>query len=257
MLLKKKFFIFKNKSFTDFLLKKQFAKYVYTKFLICKTVSFAKKKIILLDNYLSEFNIKIKKKFRRLNFLFNLKSGNFLKSDLFIYKHSRLNFYFFISLGFKTYIKKNIYGNINNFKNLLLKSNLIFLFKSIRGGFLGFSNKIVGYLSKRNLIRSSENLFRYKKYCILQNATCVPYSLSFQKSFSYYNTGFTRNFGKSKSSFRNLIFKRFKFFFNFKKFNYIRFQQYFFLIIKFLNSKLVFNTYFYNFFFKLYKLLVK
>lgn len=257
MLLKKKFFISTNKSFTDFILKKQFAKYVYTKFLIYKTVSFSKKKIILLDNYLSEFNIKIKKKFRRLNFLLNLKSGNFLKSDLFIYKHSRLKFYFFISLGFKTYIKKNIYKNLNNFKNLLVKSNLIFLFKSIRGGFLGFSNKIIGYLSKRNLIKSAENLFRYKKYCLLQNVACLPYSIDAQKSFSFYNTGFTRNFRKSKNSFRNLIFKRFKFFFNFKKFNYTRFIQYFFFILKQTSVKNSFNTYFYNFFFKLYKLLLK
>ena len=49
MLLKKKIFIFKNQSFTDCLLKKQFVKYVYTKFLIYKTVHFSKKKIILLD----------------------------------------------------------------------------------------------------------------------------------------------------------------------------------------------------------------
>ena len=47
MLLKKKIFISTNQSFTDFILKKQFAKYVYTKFLVYKTVSFSKKKIIL------------------------------------------------------------------------------------------------------------------------------------------------------------------------------------------------------------------
>lgn len=257
MLLKKKIFISINHTFTDLILKKQFTKYVYTKFLIYKTVSFSKKKIILLDNYLTEFNIKIKKKYRRLNFLLNLKSGNFLKSDLFIYNHSRLKFYFFISLGFKTYIKKNIYLTLNRFKNLLLKSNLIFLFKSIRGGFLGFSNKIVGYLSKRNLIKSSETLFRYKKYCLLQNITCLPYALSAQKSFSFYNTGFTRNFRKSKNSFRNLIFKRFKFFFNFKKFTYIRLLQYFFLILKQASIKNNLNIYFYNFFLTLYKLLLK
>jgi hypothetical protein len=257
MQLKKKFFIFKNQSFTDFLLKKQFVKYVYTKFLIYKTVHFSKKKIILLDNYLTEFNIKIKKRFRRLKMLFDLKAGNFLKSDLFIYKHSRLSFYFFISLGFKTYIKKNIYINLITVKKLILKSNIIFLFKSIRGGFLGFSNKFIGYLSKRNLIKSAENLFRYKKYCILKNFTCMPYSFSFQKAFSYYTTGFTRNFGRSKTSFRNLLFKRFKFFFSFKKFNYLRFVQIFSLILKSIKSKNLLNICFYNFFLKLYKLLIK
>lgn len=256
MYLKKKTFIYKNHSFTDALLKKQFVKYVYTKFLIYKLANFSKKKILLLDNYLSEFNIKIKKKIYRLNFLSKLKSGNFLKSDLFIYKHSRLKFYFFISLGFKTYIKKNIHSNLNTLKKNLLKSTLIFLFKSIRGGFLGFSNKIVGYLSKRTLIKSVENVVRFKKYCLLQNGTYMPYSLSSQKAFIFYNTGVTRKFRRTKNFCKNLIFKRFKFFFNFKNFHYIRFIQHFFLILKQLNHKICFIKYFSNFFFKLYRLLL-
>ena len=85
----------------------------------------------------------------------------------------------------------------------------------------------------------------------------MPYSVSFQKAFSYYTPGFIRNFRKSKSSFRNLLFKRFKFFFSFKKFNYLRFVQIFFLILKSIKSKNLLTLCFNNFFLKLYKLLLK
>lgn len=257
MQLKKAFFIHQNLISTDFLLKKQFAKYIYTKFLVYKTVTFTKKKIILLDNYLNEFNIKIKKKFKRLNFLSRLQSGNFFKGDLFVYKHSKLSFYFFITLGFKTYLKKNIYLNLNNLKSLLKKSNIVFIYKSIRGGFLGFSNKICGYLSKHLLLKSKEKIIKYKRYCLLYNAVCLPYMSTNLKSFFFYNTGFTKNFRKIKNSFRKLIFKRFKFLFNFNTIYYKRSLLYYISILQTTTLKNNFNIYFYNFFLKLYKTLVK
>jgi hypothetical protein len=256
MLLAKKFFIHKKEpSFVEFLVKKTLTKYVYTKLLIYKTVTFSKKKIFLVDNFLNEFNIKIKKNFRRLNFLTKLKSGDFFKGNLFIYKHSKLSFYYFISLGFKTYIKKNIYLNLNSLKCLLKKSNFIFIFKSIRGGFLGFSNKICGYISKNILIKSKEKLLKYKKYCLLGNSTCLPFISTNAKSFFFFNTGFIKNFRKSKNSFRTLIFKRFKFFFNFNRPYYKRFLFYIISMFhRFFNKNL--NNYFYNIFLKLYKFLL-
>jgi hypothetical protein len=254
MLLYRKFFIHKKELiFLEFLLKKQFTKYFYTKLFIYKTINFSNYKILLVDNYLNEFTLKIKKKFRRLNFLIKKKSGSFLKGDLFIYKHSKLNFYYFISLGFKTYIKKKIYFTLNSLKFLIKNFNIVFIYKIIRGGFIGFSNKILGYISKNILVKSKEKIFKYKNYYLLQKITCVPFFSSNIKSFFFFSNGFIKNFRKSTN--RKFFFKRFKFLFNFNSIFYKRFILYFIALFK-NNNIQNFNNYFYNIFFKLYKFLL-
>lgn len=258
-MLKKKSFIFHNSVIYDnLLLKKLFVKFIYTKFLIYTVINRTKKKkIFLLENYLEKFSLKLKKKFRRLNFFFKLKSGNFLKGHLFILKHSKLKFYSFVSLRLKMYLKKKIYIALKNIKYFLKQSNLIFIYKSVRGGFLGFTNKISGYLSKQHVLQSTLSFFKYNKCFLLYNVSCVSYSLSNFKSLFFSHCGVLKNFRKRKKAPKTLIFKKFKFFFSLNFKYYKRLLRYiYFILLNFTSSKF-FKIYYTTLFFKVYKLILR
>lgn len=258
MYIKKSFNLHTLTLSNDLLLKKTFVIFIYTKFLIFKIIKFSKKKkIILIENYLNEFSIKLKKKFKRLNFFFKLTCGKFLNGNLFVYKHSKLKFYSFISLRLKMYLKKNIYIALKNLKFFFKKSNTIFIYKSVRGGFLGFSNSISGYLSKQLLLKSNLRVLKYKKYFLLNNIFCSMYSISNIKSFFFSNCGIIKNFNKKKYiSRRRLIFKKFKFLFTPNSTYYKRFLLRISFIINNLNYITLFKTYFNLIFLKLYKCLL-
>ncbi len=218
-----KFYLYKKISFNKILIQKIFSKYVYTKLLIISISNNLKyKSIIDLDNYFIEFSIKLKIKFKRLNFIFNLKLGKFLKYSIFMYKHSKLTSIFFVGARFNTYIKKNIYFALNNLKNTLDNLNLVFIYKNVRGGFLGFSNFILGFFSKKyfkqlkNFIKQKLNLLIYKKYFILLHIlSCLPYKYTNFSSIFLFNSGYIRTFQKikKKKKLRRFFFKRLKFFF--------------------------------------------
>lgn len=217
------FYLQKNLYFKKLLIQKIFTKYVYTKFLILAVFNISKyKSVLVLDNNFIELSFKLKKKFKRLKFLFRLKTGKFLKSNFFIYRHSKLPSIYFLSIHFNIYIKKKIYFSLNKLKSLLQQLNLVFIYKSIRGGFLGFSNNILGFFSKKYflklkfLIRKNFNLLMYKNYFILLNIiNCLPYKYTQISSLTTYNSGFIRNFQKikKKKTLRRFFFKRFRFFF--------------------------------------------
>ncbi len=196
------FYLHKKVSFKKILLQKIFTKYVYTKFLILATFNISKfKKTLILDNFFLEFTYKLKKKFKRIKFLSKKKMGSYVKGNFFLYKHSKLTSIFFFSIRFNTYIKKKIYFSLNNLKFLLKNLNLVFIYKNIRGGFLGFSNNILGFFSKKYFlklkvfIKRNFNLLIYKKYFILLNMlTCLPYKYTNYSTFFIYKSGFIRNF---------------------------------------------------------------
>lgn len=204
-------------------IQKIFTKYVYTKFLVLAVFKISKKKSILfLDNYFLEFSFKLKKKFKRLKYLFKIQTGKYLKCNFFIYKHSKLLSIYFISVRFNVYLKKKIYFSLNKLKFILQQLNLVFIFKNIRGGFLGFSNNILGFFSKIHFIKleyfikMNINLLIYKNYFILLDLiTCLPYKYSNISTFFFYKSGYIRNFQKikKKKTLRRFFFKRLKFFF--------------------------------------------
>lgn len=217
------FYLNNNISLKNILIQKLFTKYVYTKFLILTVFKISNKKLtIFLDNYFLEFSFKLKKKFKRLKYLFKIKSGKFLKCNLFLYKHSKLLSIYFLSVRFNIYLKKHIYFSLNKLKFFLQHLHLVFIFKNIRGGFLGFSNNILGFFSKNYFIRlqfyitNNINLLIYKKYFILVNLlSCLPYKYTNFSTLFIYKTGTIRNFQKikNKKTLRRFFFKRFKFFF--------------------------------------------
>lgn len=217
------FYLNKNISFNKILVQKIFSKYVYTKFLIFFIFKFSKYKTILgIDNYFLEFSISLKKKLKRLKYIFNLSKGKFLSCNIFLYKHSKISSIFFFGVRFNIYIKKKIYFSLYTLKYLLQNLNLVFIYKNIRGGFLGFSNNIIGFFSKKyfkkleNFIKKKLNLLIYKKYFILLHVlTCLPYKYTNYSSFFFFSSGYIRTFQKikKKKTLRRFFFKRFKFFF--------------------------------------------
>lgn len=210
MIVKKKKFLQSQFLSTEFLINKFFVKYIYTKFFCIATIPLKKKRLIVVDNYLNEFTLKIKKKFKRLQHFFKLKLGSSFKSDLFAFKHSKLKIFMFISVKFKSYLKKNLTNCLNSLKTLNQPLNTLFLYKSIRGGFLGFSNKLCGYISKTVLAHSKIKILKYKKYCIVHHFSTTPYFLANYKNFYFYNVGFLRNFRKVTFNLKHFFFKRFK-----------------------------------------------
>jgi hypothetical protein len=259
------FYLNNNISFKKILIQKLFAKYIYTKFLILASFKNSKRKsIFFLDNYFMEFSFKLKKKFKRLKYLFKINTGKFLKSNLFLYRYSKLTSIFFFSIRFHSYIKKSLYFSILKLKYLLQNLNLVFFYKSIRGGFLGFSNNILGFFSKKNFfylkffIKKNLNFILYKKYFILINIlNCIPFKDTNLSTIFIHNAGYIRNFQKiKKKSLRLFFFKRFKFNFLisslilkkkilfFRK-NFLNFKKY--------NSTKIFFFILKNFFFLFFK----
>ena len=216
------FYLNKNILFDKNIVQKSFSKYIYTKFLILAFFQISKHKSTLyLDNHYLEFSFVVKKKFKRLNYLFKIKTGKFLKCNIFIYQHSKLTSIFFLSIRFNIYIKKKIYFSLNKLKFILKQLKLVFIYKNARGGFLGFSSNILGFFSKKYFLKLKElksklNIVFYKKYCIFFHIlSCLPYKYTNYSSFFFFNSGYIRTFQKlkKKKTLRRFFFKRFKFFF--------------------------------------------
>jgi hypothetical protein len=218
------FYLNKNISFNKILVQKIFSKYIYTKFLILFIFKTSKyKSVLAVDNYFLEFSVLLKKKLKRLKYIYKLSLGKFLTCNIFLYKYSKLTSIFFLGVRFNIYIKKKIYFSLHTLKYILEQLNLVFIYKNIRGGFLGFSNNILGFFSKKyfkklkNFIKKNLNLLLYKKYFILLNIlSCLPYKYTNFSSFFFFNSGYIRTFQKikKKKTLRRFFFKRFKFFFS-------------------------------------------
>lgn len=250
------FYISKFIFFNNLLLYKFFCKYVYLKvLLIGRVFNFFKKKNYIFEDFFNFFNIyflkKKKKKYKKLGFFKKIKDASFLKCNFFIYKHSKLQIYKLETLSFKTYIKKNFYFSLKLLKTVA-SSNLLFIYKNVRGGFLCFSNKICGFISLKYLyfLKALKNsIIFYKRYFLFSSASLLSFSIINYKNFLQFNSGFTRNFSKIKNTLRRVFFKRFKFIFQLNSYYFYFFLKIFFLInsLNFFKKKI-----YYTFFFKLF-----
>lgn len=236
MYLKKNFWLHTLKDSTDLLLKKILVKYLYTKFLIYHCSTLPKKKLLLLDNYLNFFNIKVRKKRKYLKRFLRLKSSTFFKGDLFVFKHSKLKFHFFISIRSKLHFKKNLYFTLNLLKTELQQFNTLVVYKIIRGGFLAISNRIVGYVPKNLLFKSKKSFLKYKRYYLLRDMCCLTNQVSNLKSLTLYKRT-TSKMIKSKFKRSRFKSKKLKFLFNSTFFIYKKTLDFFYvlatLILKF------------------------
>lgn len=248
MILKKKFYLNKKALDLDFTLKRAFTKYLYTKFLITYIGVDEGVPLIYLDNFLARYVFNIDKSFTRLKFYAGLQSGKFLKAEVFLFKSLYTDKHLLFSFNFQAYIKKNIKKILNSLSITLFAANLVFFYKSIPGGFLGFSNKICGYISKKKFYKIKEKCLRYKRYYLVFNVLCAP-KLMTAPSFRFGPVSNLQNYTQRGIS------NRFTFIFNAKSVLLNSLLGKIILILK----KVLFtnlNNYFYNVFFKLYKLLI-
>lgn len=251
-----KFFDSFHYIFNNFLLHKFFSRIVYPKFLILKIFpqTQRKKHLFLVENYYESFVVYLKKKYKKLGFTSKFKPAFFYKAEVFIFKHSNLKYYNFVGLTLKTYIKKNIYLHLNLLKNSINKIQILFIYKSIRGGFLGFSNKISGFLPLKFFTIGKNNIRFYKNYFILISSLLTSFFNTHYARFFIFNSGFIRNFRKVKPHLRRFFFKRFKFIFCFKNFFFKKYATYFlksFSAFKTHNSLFVYFSIFFKLFFLL------
>lgn len=221
--------------FSNFFLQKFFSKFIFMKFLIIKKcLQRRRRKFIIIDNFFDCFIFCLKTKYKKLGLSSRLKTAFFFKTEFFIYKYSKLSNYSFTATILKTYIKKPIYLNLNKLKNSILSLGLLFIYKNIRGGFYGFTNKITGFLPTQYLLLLKPRLIFYKKYFLITNSACFPYTITKLPMFLYYDSGFIRNYSfikKDKKQLRHFFFKKFNFIFSFKKLFFKKYLQYFLRII--------------------------
>lgn len=244
------YFISNHFFFSNFFLQKFFSKFIFMKFLIVKRfLKRRHKKFIIIDNFFDCFIFCLKIKYKKLGLSHRLKTAFFFKTEFYIYKSSKLKDYSFTGTMLKTYIKKPIYLNLNNLKNSILRLGLLFIYKSVRGGFYGFTNKITGFLPTQYLVLLKPRLIFYRKYFIITNGSCTPYVITKLPTFLYYNASFIRNYNfvkNDKKQLRHFFFKKFNFIFSFKKLFFKKYLQYFLKIILLNpNLKLAQNVFFY------------
>jgi len=139
-------------------------------------------------------------------------------------------------------------------KNSLGKKQLFFIFKSIRGGFIGFSNKLCGFLPLNFFNINKKRILFYKKYFLFNSSLVDSFFNVNCPSLFFFSSGYIRNFNKIKKSLRHFFFTRFKFVFFFKNFFFKKFVKYIlrtFLRFNLYNSKIII----FSLFFKLFLLL--
>lgn len=239
--------------FRTFFLQKFFAKFVFMKFLIVKkALRQRKRQFLIIDNFFDFFIFSLKIKYKKLGFSARLKTAFFLKIEFFLYKNSKLNLHTFTYGILKTYIKKPIYFSLKNLKNSIFHLGLLFVYKSTRGGFLGFSNKISGFIPITYLRLLKPRILFYKKYFILIKSSCASYNITKFPMLLYYNSGFIRNynfFKKDKKYLRKFSFKKLNFIFSFKEIFLKKYLCYF--------SKIILKDFCKNFTFYFYSFLLK
>lgn len=201
-------FFFSKSTLQNIVINKYLSKYEYPKFLIrnnLKKVS----KTFLLDNYSELYDITFKKYIisARLRLL---KVGCSLAKNLFFYNNKNLLFYF-SSIGKK---KKNIslttslIGRLNTWSR---NNHIIYLYKIRRGGYLGLSKGIIGFIPKAYILVFKDNFIKYKKYILFYNFSGLK---SLNCNFSllkYSKINILKNFSNSSKKRRQLIFSKLKF----------------------------------------------
>ena len=206
-----------NFFFSKFNLSKIFiAKYlshnVYSKFLIHKFFLKPFKKVILIDNFTSQFFLIS----RILNPLYEkkiLKPGCTLSCNVFLYSHSKLYFLYFKGVGLKVNSNNLISIFYNRLKYLSVIKDSFFLYKIVRGGCFGFSKGIFGYISYSNLCLAKAKFLACTNYIIIYSAMGGNFLKSHFSTLNLVNGGYCHNFSRSSSKRRLLVLGQFKYIF--------------------------------------------
>lgn len=203
-------YFFSRSSLSKIALNKYFSQHLYTKFFIKDLVYHKYKKVVLVDNFNFNFFV-ISKTYRRMFKLFLLKPGCSLISDLFIYKHSKLHFYFFENIGLNNTPQKFVSSFLKRIKYWSDKKDFFFLYKIVRGGYFGFSKGIIGFIPKIQIKLYAGSFIVFKNYILLQNISGTTFTKSNFASLKIFTGKISYKFSRSSQRRRFFIASRFNF----------------------------------------------
>ena len=201
-------FFFSKSLLHDITINKYLSKYEYPKFLIRNTLK-KNPKFFLIDNYSELYEITFKKYITSMRSRL-LKVGFSLVKNVFFYCHKNLLFYF--SNAGKKKKKISLANSLVNRLNLWSSNNHItYIYKIRRGGYLGLSKGVIGFVPKAYVLVFKDNFIKYKKYVLFYNFSGLK---SLNCNFSllkYSKINILKNFNKSSKKRRQLIFSKLKF----------------------------------------------
>ena len=201
-------FFFSKSILQDITINKYLSKYEYPKFIIRNGLK-KTSKTFLLDNYSELYEITLKKYIISTRSRL-LKVGHSLVKNVFFYQHKNLLFYF-SGIGKKkksTNLTNSLVNRLNSWSS---NNHIVYLYKIRRGGYLGLSKGVIGFVPKAYILVFKDNFIKYKKYILFYNFSGLK---SLDCNFSllkYSKINILKNFNKSSKKRRQLIFSKLKF----------------------------------------------
>jgi hypothetical protein len=110
--------------------------------------------ILTAENYTTIYKV-FSKSYKRLKRLRLLKLGRVLYENVYLYKKKYLNFKF---IGRENKKNNLCQTKFRKFQMYSSKSTLLYLYKKIKGGYLGFSKGFSGFISRKDFYLSIKNI---------------------------------------------------------------------------------------------------
>ena len=201
-------FFFSKSLLQDITINKYLSRYEYPKFLIRNTLK-KNSNFFLIDNYSELYEVTFKKYIILMRSRL-LKVGFSLVKNVFFYSHKNLLFYFSNAGKKKKKISlaNSLVDRLNSWSS---NNHIVYLYKIRRGGYLGLSKGIIGFVPKAYILVFKENFIKYKKYILFYNFSGLK---SLNCNFSllkYSKINILKNFNKSSKKRRQLIFSKLRF----------------------------------------------
>lgn len=201
-------FFFSKSLLQDITINKYLSKYEYPKFLIRNTLK-KNSNFFLVDNYSELYEITFKKYIISMRSRL-LKVGFSLVKNVFFYGHKNLLFYFSNAGKKKKEISlaNSLVTRLNSWSS---NNHIVYLYKVRRGGYVGLSKGVIGFVPKAYILVFKDNFIKYKNYVLFYNFSGLK---SLNCNFSllkYSKISILKNFNKSSKKRRQLIFSKLKF----------------------------------------------
>lgn len=149
-----KLFFYSNDYFNLIFKQKQTISIMVPKYIIKGKTHKFNMIILNAENYTTIYKI-FSKSYKRLKRLRFLKPGRVLYENVFFYRKKYLNFKF---IGRENKQNNLCQTKLRKFQMYSSKSTLLYLYKKIKGGYLGFSKGFLGFISRKDFYLSVKNI---------------------------------------------------------------------------------------------------
>ena len=195
------------------LINKYLSKYVYPKFLSRNKLKAAGTSGYL-DTYSELYEASFKNYYKPLNFHFD-KVGFSLVKKIFFYTNYNLLF-FFLGVG-KKKVVRSLAGSLLTRLNMWSRINhLVYVYTACRGGFLGFSKGVIGFVAKFYILKVNKKfiqLILHKKYILFRYFSGLKLTNYNLESFNFLKHKIIHNFNNSSTDLRQFYFLKLKYIF--------------------------------------------